>query len=42
MFLGQKTVLEILLNPWLNLTIFQGTGPDVIIFIMIGIKQRQA
>ena len=27
MFLDKKTVLEISLNPWLNLTIFQGTWP---------------
>ena len=27
MFLDEKTVLEIWLNPWLNLTIFRGTGP---------------
>ena len=27
MFLDEKTVLEISLNPWLNLTIFQGTWP---------------
>ena len=26
MFLDEKTVLEISLNPGLNLTIFQGTG----------------
>ena len=28
MFLDEKTVLEIWLNPWLNLTIFRGTGPS--------------
>ena len=27
MFLDEKTELEIWLNPWLNLTIFRGTGP---------------
>ena len=27
MFLDEKTLLEIWLNPGLNLTIFQGTGP---------------
>ena len=27
MFLDEKTVLEIWLNPGLNLTIFRGTGP---------------
>ena len=30
MFLDEKTVLEIWLNPWLNLTIFRGTGPWVV------------
>ena len=28
-FLDEKTMLEIWLNPWLNLTIFRGTGPDL-------------
>jgi len=27
MFLDEKTVLEMWLNPGLNLTIFRGTGP---------------
>ena len=26
-FLGKKTLLKIWLNPWLNLTILQGTKP---------------
>ena len=30
MFIGEKTVLEIWLNPGLNLTIFRGTGPRVL------------
>ena len=30
MFLDKKTLLQIGLNPGLNLTIFQGTGPRVI------------
>ena len=31
MFLDEKTMLEIWLNPGLNLTIFRGTGPRLII-----------
>ena len=31
MFLDEKTMLEIWLNPGLNLTIFRGTGPRFII-----------
>ena len=29
MFLDEKTVLKICLNPGFNLTIFQGTGPRI-------------
>ena len=32
MFLDEKTVLEICLNPGLNLTIFRGTGPRLFFF----------
>ena len=32
MFLGKKTLLEIWLNPRLNLTIFHGAGPRTITF----------
>ena len=31
LFLDEKTMLEIWLNPGLNLTIFRGTGPRLII-----------
>ena len=31
MFLDEKTVLEIWLNPGLNLTIFRGTGPRTLL-----------
>ena len=31
MFVDEETVLEILLNLGLNLTIFQGTGPSIIL-----------
>ena len=35
MFLDEKTVLEIWLNPWLNLTIFRGTGPRGPCFVYV-------
>ena len=38
MFLDEKTVLEIWLNPGLNLTIFQETGPRV--FVSLFIRNR--
>ena len=34
MFLDEKSVLEIWLNPGLNLTIFRGTGPCVNNFLV--------
>ena len=36
MFLANKTLLTIWLNPGLNLTIFQGTGPALFIFQFSG------
>ena len=35
MFLDRKTLLEIWLNPGLNLTIFRGTGPMTCIFLSL-------
>ena len=35
MFLDEKTELEIWLNPWLNLTIFRGTGPRGPCFVYV-------
>ena len=39
MFLDKKTVLEIWLNPWLNITIFRGTGPRTLQTQVIGRKK---
>ena len=35
LFLDKKTLLEVWLNPGLNLTIFPGTGPKGLVMIMV-------